>query len=491
MRYLHHITSEKGFIDLHNHTNSSFGDEMNRMNLTPLALLQEAAEYANKFNTKVTFSITDHNNTNGNREVLEEIKKHPNLYRNVNFIPGCEYTVGTDSLGMVVDGKGRKKSIIDGKVHMLAYDMDLDDPVVKYVNDIMSTENKYMKRIKNTPVKTGSLITATKKWLEQKGIMVGVDEFQKHCPILSNFDDTAKEIAKFLISKFNYSQEIINDWKKFVYDDQNLMRYAKLDVLELMSVIQNAGGYTVLAHPAIYKPSKHLQTADFSLIENAPYEEIAYTEEEEQISIMSMRDQRVNDNKMENFYDHIFKSLTVDAYNPITKEKLDGIVGFELLHCANQFKYTKFDSMYEAGNRYGLYVTCGSDSHGDYHPHALFSRVVPDRVEFNLIEDKNQKLSHIAVTQNQFVDDLIKSHNTNQRLHRSTNRSLDDQMTITVTDYKNEYSMSLGEYHYAMGEALEIAKEKESGKKGGKKGGKRHHDLIEQEEDALENSFNL
>ena len=441
MRYLHQIASDKGFIDLHNHTNSSFGEEMNKTGITPVGLLEEAAEYANKHDCPVTFAVSDHNNTHGNVEVLEAMKKNPEKYKNVNFIPGCEYTVSTASVGEVYDKEGHRRPVLDGKVHMLAYNFDLNDPVVKYLDLCMNTENKYMKRIKNTPVKTGSLIFATKKWLADQNMQIGLDEFSKNCSILPDFDETADGIRKFLATK-GFSNTQLDDWSSFVNNGENLVRYAKADVQEVMAIIQNAGGYTVLAHPGLYKPSKHLMNMNLNDPRNAKYANMDFVDG----ANLTGKEKRMNDQKMSNFYDHVFKALTEDAYNPVTGEKLDGIVGYELLHSSNESNPKKFEQMAEAGDRYGLYVTAGSDSHGDLHPMAIFSRVVHTKVEAHAIQQKDDKCSHMSVIGCKFVDDLKKSIEKGTKLTRDPSMNVNNQMKLVVNEGNDEKIITLGDF---------------------------------------------
>ena len=486
MRYLHQISSDKGFVDLHNHTNSSFGEEMNKTGITPVGLLQEAAEYANKHNAPVTFSVNDHNNTHGNVEVIEEMQRNPEKYKNINFIPGCEYTVSTASVGYVYDDKGNRKPVLDGKVHLLAYSFDLNDPVVQYLDLCMNTENKYMKRVKNTPVKNGSLVFATKKWLADQGFQAGIDEFSKNCPIVPDFDETEAGIKAFLQKKFNFNANQLQDWHNFVNDGQNLVRYAKADVQEVMAIIQKAGGYTVLAHPGLYKPAKSMHNLNLSDPRNQKFANMDWVDD----PTLQGKDKKLNEQKMHNFYDYVFKALTEDAYNPVTGEKLDGIVGYELLHSSNESNPKKFEQMAEAGDRYGLYVTAGSDSHGDLHPNAIFSRVVHTRVEESAIKEKDNKVSHFAVIGCKFVEDLKKAVKEGKKLTRDVSMNVDEQITFVKNEYNKEEIITLGDfrgyiremaanYNDSYNKGNNNGHHNNGGGKGGKgkgkgKGGKRH-----------------
>ena len=50
MRFLHRVTTRKGFVDLHNHTNRSYSyKEIEHIYLTPCSYLYEVKEYVDKF----------------------------------------------------------------------------------------------------------------------------------------------------------------------------------------------------------------------------------------------------------------------------------------------------------------------------------------------------------------------------------------------------------------------------------------------------------
>ena len=240
----------------------------------------------------------------------------------------------------------------------------------------------------------------------------------------------------------------------------------------------------MLAHPGIYRPSKHFMNANFLDPRNAHLRDFAVPSPDNNGMMF--------DESKRSFYDYVFKSLTEDAYNPITGEKIDGIVGYELLHTSNQGNPKKFEQMIEAGNRYGLYITAGSDSHGDYHPHAVLSKVVHQRTEQANVQDKNEKLSHFAVVSCKFVEDLKRSVQTGVRLTRNPANKADDQMQILKTDNGREEYMSLGQFRQIAREAAAQSGNEyngggyNGGRNGGKKGGKKHgHRHLEPEEENV------
>lgn len=81
---------EKGIfqLDLHSHSNHSDGYAKVE------DILNQACEYGNKIyketGNKFIFALTDHDSIEGVVEVLEIIKKDPQKYKNIKFVPGVE-----------------------------------------------------------------------------------------------------------------------------------------------------------------------------------------------------------------------------------------------------------------------------------------------------------------------------------------------------------------------------------------------------------------
>ena len=148
MKFLTRATTTEGFVDLHNHTDRGYCEFEHGVQVTPLQLLEEMYEYSEKYNKPITFSITDHNNTEANNEIMTVIAQNPEKYKNINYIPGVEYSCSADSLG-VCYGKNRsgevvEKPIIKGnRIHMLAYGMDSNDPDIVYLNTLMNDSHDY------------------------------------------------------------------------------------------------------------------------------------------------------------------------------------------------------------------------------------------------------------------------------------------------------------------------------------------------------------
>ena len=449
MRLLNRITSEQGFVDLHNHTDYSYGWEMGKMHLDPLGYLEEVRQYTEKFHKPVTFAITDHNNVNANRKIMAEIKKNPEKYAMVNYIPGCEYTVSCDSIGHCYDKEGNEKPIVnDNRLHMLAYGMDLEDPTLKYLNTLMNTSKKYVREYvtEYKPEKFGNIIFTTKAWLKQRNMDIEIGEFKDDCQLQDTFDNTVAVVDKFLRKRFNFSEEEMKEWNDFVNDKDNIIKYTKADVQEVMSIVEKAGGYCVLAHPVYVGPSEdfqHIDDEDNKDPRNDRYRDLAFDD----VSYRRMPDDEKQRNlrKMENYYDFIYRTLSVKARNPITGEKLNGIIGHELMHSANQKNQHKFDVIMKTGDKYGLYCTGGSDSHGFMNKYVLPSRVVGSQVQ-KYDTPYDSTVAAYALTKCRFAEDFLKAQKTGERLQREVGRVARTQLEVTKTVEGKETRYNMNQF---------------------------------------------
>lgn len=95
---------EKGIfqLDLHSHSNHSDGYAKVE------DILNQACEYGNKIyketGNKFIFALTDHDSIEGVSEALEIIKKDPQKYKNIKFVPGVELSFN------ILDKDGKIKS---------------------------------------------------------------------------------------------------------------------------------------------------------------------------------------------------------------------------------------------------------------------------------------------------------------------------------------------------------------------------------------------
>ncbi len=103
------------------HTHGIESDEPDKATMQSLDILSTYEKMAKKLNTKVVFSLTDHNNTVGAKLIYEEIKQDPEKYKNVVFIPGVE--LSTD-IGKAITYQSElfdTESYVFKQMHLLAY----------------------------------------------------------------------------------------------------------------------------------------------------------------------------------------------------------------------------------------------------------------------------------------------------------------------------------------------------------------------------------
>lgn len=449
MRYLHRATTEKGFIDLHNHTNLSYGHEMNKMNITPLQLLEEMQEFSEQFNQIVTFSITDHNDIISNMLVLEEIKRNPDKYKNIRYITGAEYSVSADSLGVCYDKNGQQKSIVKGnRVHLLAYGFSMADKDIRYLNTLMSTSNAFSFKMGgyDMPLKYGNIIFATQKWLKEKNIMVGLGDFRPHCPLQTSFGENITNVENFLRDVVKLNNNDIKEWNNYINQYWILARNTKADIMEVMSIVEKAGGYSVLAHPLAYTPSETFQSIcrqESIDPRNKKYLDISF--DDTTYKTMSSDEKRKNLRRMENYFDFLYRKFSIEAKNPITGEKIQGIIGHELLHPLNQINPYKFQTLMQIGDKYGLYCTGGSDSHGDYYDYCFPSRVAGAMVQ-KYDSNFDPKISAYSMITCKFVDDYFESEIAGVRLDRELGREAKNQIVVLKTSEQDEKYYNVGKF---------------------------------------------
>ena len=442
MRYLHRATTEKGFIDLHNHTNLSYGHEMGKMNISPVQFLEEMREYADEFGVVVTFSVTDHNDVISNIKIMHEIETNPEKYKNIRYIPGVEYSVSADSLGVCYDKNGNKQPIIkNNRVHLLAYGMDTKNPDIKYLNMLMSTSSTFTVKFLpyDMPIKYGNIIFATQKWLKDRNILKGIPDFREHCPLQTTFRDTLAIVERYLKDEIKLDDKSLKEWNSYINDYWNLAKNTKADIMEVMSIVEQAGGYCVLAHPLAYTPSETFESIcrnkDTTDPRNRDYVDISF--DDTNYKTMDPSEKRRNLRRMENYYDFLYRKLSIEAKNPITGEKIQGIIGHELLHPLNQINPYKFQTLLQTGDKYGLYCTGGSDSHGDFYEYCFPSRIAGAMVQ-KYDSNYDSKISAYCLVHCLFVEDYFKSKEMGVRLDRELGREGRNQLIVLKTDEKGE-----------------------------------------------------
>ena len=210
--------SEK-IIDMHCHTIFSDGE------LEPLNLLKLAIE-----NNIGTFAITDHDNLGGIKslhESSEEIIKKSGI----KVIDGIELTAKVDKGRMHILGYG-----------INIYDKELNNKITELQNNSIYSMISYLNDLRRTC-----------------NISFSTNDIQNIMNKVGNIG--RPDIAKLLV-KYGYVNSVQEAFDKYLIDMYDRVRALNKGIYydECISLIKNAGGYAILAHP------KSLELSDIELL---------------------------------------------------------------------------------------------------------------------------------------------------------------------------------------------------------------------------------
>lgn len=361
LQFIDNIKSSKGFVDLHIHTNDSYGDEMDLMNLTPEELLESIYQYTlNNNHCPVTFAVTDHNSIEGVKKIRDIIKSDKEKYSHINFISGCEFSCSAGSLGTFTNLNGYTRNIAKN-FHMLAYNFDENNEDIQFITKLYSTRRRNTIFCGNIYISAGSFIFATQNILKDHGLIVPITEFKGINLNTKDVElqDFVSEIVDYC-DRFNISEEIKQD----IHDQlisRNILQLGKLDCMEIMEIVENAGGSCVLAHPYIVKLSSWAKKNE---VEFEKFLKVKLKENNITPTLKSY----------DNFLKYMIYSLKYNAKSPTTGKKLNGIVGIETLHQTNLEKKYCLPNLVSFAEEYNLYMTCGSDCHGTLIKGSILSK---------------------------------------------------------------------------------------------------------------------
>lgn len=429
IQFVDQIISKKGFVDLHIHTNDSYGEEMDKMELTPEELLESCYLYSEKNNSSpVTFAITDHNSIDGVQKVDLLIKSDPKKYQNIHFIPGCEFTCSAGSLGTFTDSKGHIKNIIKN-FHMLAYGFNPFDEDIQFLCKLHSTRkdnsvfytstNKYDEKI-TMKISAGAYVLAIKNIMKDYGYDVSIKNFKDVNLKTRNIDE--QTYIKYLmnyITKFNLPTLVTSDIERQL-KSRNIIHLGRLDCMEVMDIVEKAGGYCVLAHPYLLEVAsdlKHDKPEAKKLLKN----------------LLKLR--KIDHLDSESFYTmliryvtHVLKYETIDKYQ---QKKLNGIVGMEVLHSTSTYDKKDLNTLVEIAEKNNLYMTGGSDSHGTLLKNCMLSRFVDNEIM------KDENINNIVMTNNLFASNLVNG----KKFDLNCYKSFDEQIKIILTNNNLEENL--------------------------------------------------
>lgn len=440
----------EGLIDLHIHTNySSNKNEFMNMDLYPEDLLSEIKEYTDKFGCHSAFAITDHDNILGAKEVYKIIKNAPEKYKNITFIPGCEFYVTCESLGIC---EQRDKSILHS-MHLLGYNFNINDKVLNYYSNIKSIKPGDYFVFCNDYYPYGSIIIAGKNFLNKNGSNFSLSDFldfelktgNEHLYVenVNRFYDYCETKLKVkketLDSLYNnllgLSENYFYKRKKRLdpkdVDPINTIMNNKLDVMEIMSIIENAGGVSVLAHPNL------IRLNDFYTSNKNDYYDFVPDKVNviDFITFQNFVDAQLQSKK--NILNHVVRSLVERAYDPNTGKKLKGLMGIELLHSTN-IQQNFFSILTNLLEKYNLYATGGSDKHGSYNKEILsIGQIMPSKIE-EVFPKLDKTKATFSIFGCKFVDDIIEK---NKLTRKYGNHQIDmlakTSKNFEIFDYRN------------------------------------------------------
>lgn len=192
-------------VDLHCHSTASDGT------LTPSEIVELAKE------KEITYlALTDHDTVSGLKEAISKGKE-----LGVTVIPGIEVTADTSFLG------GGKREL-----HILGYHFDPESDSIRQLTEFF----------RNSRIKRNRELCAK---LEEAGYAVNYDNMVKRFG--ENFGKP--NVAKVLIDAgyFNDRETAIDFLSSFK------VKREKMDYREIFSLIREAGGLSVVAHPVTMK----------------------------------------------------------------------------------------------------------------------------------------------------------------------------------------------------------------------------------------------
>lgn len=407
LQFVNKIGVKNGFVDLHNHTDQSYGEERNLMNISPADLLDSALQYSQQNGDAcVTFAITDHNNFESVFEVKQKIAENPELYKNIRFIKGCEFSCGGSSFGKIVDEKGNKHRMIKG-FHVLAYNFDENNKKLQFVTKLYDDSFEKIFVRDSVNVSSGRYILSLRNLLHEDGIYAPLEIFydvdlNTNGKVQSEFVSTLLNLCK---EKLNLSDEYCQNLYSKLFSTEFYKTF-KVDALELAEVVEEAGGCIVLAHPKL----------------------VAFAKSYERIYASSMPQKKSNFEQVK----FVIKNLK-NFVSPYTGKKVRGLVGMEVLH-STSFDFSKsFEKLLQIAKDNSLYITCGSDSHGSYSL-PYFSEVFPKRFSMGL------GFNIMAANKNLFADRIC---NNTLKDNYTCDLPFEKQVKIVEASNKDDSEMTL------------------------------------------------
>ncbi len=310
----------------------------------------------------------------------------------------------------------------------------------------------------------GGIVLAGKKFLNQKGYKLPLSSFtgfelpksmkddkSRFVNVVQSFTDFCRYSIKVnesdLRKMYNFLLGLPEDFKKYEILNKssvnfgNVVENSKLDVEEMMAIIQDAGGVSVLAHPNFIR--YHPKYIEYRLNRKIDDEFLPILKKFDQKFTMgnfNMYTKKEIDKKRD-ILEYVIAKLTDYARDPISGRKLSGIVGIEALHSANIYK-GYFSVVTDLAESYNLYITGGSDKHGSLSDHENGKVLSLGQVMPLVVEDIFPKLdknkSMFSIFSCKFVEDIL----NNEFLRRKPGNTEVELLAVTpkkveIFDYNN------------------------------------------------------
>lgn len=195
-------------VDLHIHSTFSDGE------LTPIEILN----VCNNENINV-ISITDHDNFEGVKKAIKE-----NPYKNITVIPGIEFSAFYPN----------------GTLHILGYNFNTNDPVLKQISFDLDRLNR---------IKLENLLYALKKFQNISFKESEIDE------IMTSIGTVGRPYIARLLVSYGFVNSVSEAFKSILNPLKKKIANPKFDIsaYECIKYIKQAGGITSIAHPITLK----------------------------------------------------------------------------------------------------------------------------------------------------------------------------------------------------------------------------------------------
>lgn len=188
-------------IDLHTHSIHSDGSK------TPEELLKLAKNAGLK-----VFAITDHDDIEGSKKLINCNEK------NIVIYSGVELNAKVDK----------------GQLHILGYNIDLYNEKL----------NNRLKELKKYSIENIKLYL--KQLKDDFNIVLPKEDIEK---LLNRKGNIGRPNLALILVKYNYCQTVAEAFDKYLKDDKVRLIKKYITKEECISLIENAGGIAVLAHP--------------------------------------------------------------------------------------------------------------------------------------------------------------------------------------------------------------------------------------------------